>query len=207
MPLDTTAATVTAAMAQAGITLQNQDAPSVPAGSFPADGETISILRITGVTKVEQVSIPYPVTKEDDPTTYTGTTTIVTPGQNGVAEVTYAFQTINGVAQPQKEVSRVVTKQPVAEVEKVGTKAMPTNVSALNWAALANCESGGNPHAVDPSGTYYGLYQFSVSTWASLGGSGLPSNASAAEQTSRAEQLYQRSGAGQWPVCGHNLFS
>ncbi|HLK44030.1 MAG TPA: ubiquitin-like domain-containing protein, partial [Thermoleophilia bacterium] len=207
MPLDTTAATVADAMDQAGITLKNQDAPSVPAGSFPVDGETISILRITGVTKVEQVSIPYPVTKQDDPTTYTGTTTIVTPGQNGVAEVTYAFQTINGVAQPQKEVSRVVTKQPVAEVEKVGTKPMPTDVSQLNWAALANCESGGNPHAVDPSGTYYGLYQFSVSTWASLGGSGLPSNASPAEQTSRAEMLYQRSGAGQWPVCGHNLFT
>lgn len=207
VPLDTTAATVADAMGQAGITLRNQDSPSVAAGSFPVDGETISILRITGVTKVEQASIPYSVTKQDDPTTYVGTTTIVTPGQNGVAEVTYAFQTINGVAQPQKEVSRVVTKQPVAEVEKVGTKPMPTNVSQLNWAALANCESGGNPRAVDPSGSYYGLYQFSPSTWASLGGSGLPSNASPAEQTSRAEQLYQRSGAGQWPVCGHNLFS
>ena len=89
----------------------------------------------------------------------------------------------------------------------MGTKALPTNVSALNWGALANCESGGNPKAVDPSGTYYGLYQFSVSTWDSLGGSGLPSSASASEQTTRAELLYQRSGAGQWPVCGHFLFS
>jgi uncharacterized protein YabE (DUF348 family) len=203
----TTAATVADAMKQAGITLQNQDAPSVPAASMPTDGETISVLRITGTTKVEQVSIPYPVTKQDDPSSYVGSTTIVTAGVNGVAQVTYAFQTVNGVAQPQKEISRVVTKQPVTEVEKVGTKALPTNVSALNWAALANCESGGNPKAVDPSGTYYGLYQFSVSTWDSLGGSGLPSNASSSEQTTRAELLYQRSGAGQWPVCGHFLFS
>jgi resuscitation-promoting factor RpfB len=207
VPLDTTAPTVSAAMGQAGIVLHNQDTASVPAGSLPVDGETISILRITGTTKVEQVSIPYSVTQQSDPTSYVGSTTIVTPGVNGVAQVTYAFQTVNGVAQPQKETSRVVTKQPVNEVEKVGTKALPTDVSALNWAALANCESGGNPKAVDPSGTYYGLYQFSVSTWESLGGAGLPSNASSAEQTTRAELLYQRSGAGQWPVCGHNLFS
>lgn len=205
--LDTTAATVQDAMAQAGITLQNQDTASVALTSLPTDGETISILRITGTTEVKEVSIPYTVTKQDDPSSYVGSTTVVTAGQNGVAQVTYALQIINGVKQAPKEISRVVTKQPVAEVEKVGTKALPTNVASLNWAALANCESGGNPKAVDPSGTYYGLYQFSVSTWQSLGGSGLPSDASASEQTTRAELLYQRSGAGQWPVCGHYLFS
>ncbi len=205
--IDTTAATVQDAMGQAGITLQNQDTASVPMASLPTDGETISILRVTGTTEVKEVSLPYTVTKQDDPSSYVGTTTVVTPGQNGVAKVTYALQIINGVKQAPKEISRVVTKQPVTEVEKVGTKALPSSASGLNWAALANCESGGNPHAVDPSGTYYGLYQFSVSTWDSLGGSGLPSNASAAEQTTRAELLYQRSGAGQWPVCGHFLFS
>jgi uncharacterized protein YabE (DUF348 family) len=206
-PLDTTAATVQAAMGQAGITLQNQDTASVPMASLPIDGETISILRITGTTEVKQVSIPYSVTKQDDPSSYVGSTTVVTAGQNGVAQVTYALQIVNGVKQSPKEISRVVTKQPVTEVEKVGTKALPTNVASLNWAALANCESGGNPHSVDASGLYYGLYQFSISTWDSLGGTGLPSNASASEQTTRAELLYQRSGAGQWPVCGHFLFS
>jgi hypothetical protein len=76
----------------------------------------------------------------------------------------------------------------------------------LNWAALARCESGGNPRAVNPAG-YYGLYQFSPSTWRSVGGSGLPSRASSAEQTRRAVILYHRSGAGQWPHCGPRLFS
>src|SRR5205807_5946126 len=32
---------------------------------------------------------------------------------------------------------------------------------------LAQCESGGNPRAVDPTGTYFGLYQFTLTTWAS----------------------------------------
>jgi uncharacterized protein YabE (DUF348 family) len=205
--LDTTAATVQDAMGQAGITLANQDTASVPMASLPTEGETISILRVTGTTEVKEVAIPYTTSKQNDPSSYVGTTTVVTAGQNGVAKVTYALQIINGVKQSPKEISRVVTKQPVAEVEKVGTKALPSSASGLNWAALANCESGGNPHSVDPSGNYYGLYQFSISTWDSLGGSGLPSNASASEQTTRAELLYQRSGAGQWPVCGHFLFS
>jgi resuscitation-promoting factor RpfB len=77
----------------------------------------------------------------------------------------------------------------------------------LNWAALARCESGGNPSIVSSTGKYHGLYQFSQATWNSVGGSGSPSAASPAEQTARAKMLYSRSGAGQWPSCGKNLFS
>lgn len=73
------------------------------------------------------------------------------------------------------------------------------------WAALAQCESGGNPRAVSSNGLYYGLYQFSLSTWQSVGGSGLPSEASAAEQTQRAQALQARSGWGQWPYCSAKL--
>ena len=68
--------------------------------------------------------------------------------------------------------------------------------------AIAACESGGNPAAVDASGTYYGKYQFSMETWAAVGGSGSPAAASEAEQDQRAAMLYARSGPGQWPVCG-----
>ena len=40
-----------------------------------------------------------------------------------------------------------------------------------------------------------------------VGGSGNPADASAAEQTNRAQILYNRSGAGQWPHCGPRLFT
>jgi len=72
----------------------------------------------------------------------------------------------------------------------------------LNWVALARCEAGGNPRAVDPSGRYGGLYQFDSRTWRSLGGRGLPQDASAGEQTDRARELYQRRGIAPWPACG-----
>jgi peptidoglycan hydrolase-like protein with peptidoglycan-binding domain len=78
-------------------------------------------------------------------------------------------------------------------------------VTRLNWASLARCESGGNRRAVNPAG-YYGLYQFSPATWRSVGGSGLPSRASKAEQTRRAQTLFRRSGSSPWPHCGPRLF-
>jgi hypothetical protein len=73
------------------------------------------------------------------------------------------------------------------------------------WARLAQCESGGRVDAVSSNGRYFGLYQFSVSTWQAMGGSGLPSEASAAEQTQRAQALQARSGWGQWPACAAKL--
>ncbi|GAB2479752.1 resuscitation-promoting factor [Promicromonospora xylanilytica] len=72
------------------------------------------------------------------------------------------------------------------------------------WAALAECESGGDPTTNTGNG-YYGLYQFSLPTWEAMGGSGLPSDASAAEQTMRAQALQQQSGWGQWPACAASL--
>ncbi|MFC7404859.1 transglycosylase family protein [Georgenia alba] len=72
------------------------------------------------------------------------------------------------------------------------------------WAALAQCESGGDPTTNTGNG-YYGLYQFSLPTWQSVGGTGLPSEASASEQTMRAQILQQRAGWGQWPACAAEL--
>jgi len=75
-------------------------------------------------------------------------------------------------------------------------------VSQSTLDAIAACESGGNPAAVDSSGTYYGLYQFDLGTWASVGGKGSPADASPEEQSYRASLLYSRAGSSPWPVCG-----
>ena len=67
--------------------------------------------------------------------------------------------------------------------------------------AIAACESGGNPGTNTGNG-FYGKYQFTLSTWQSVGGSGNPASASEAEQNKRAALLYAREGASPWPVCG-----
>jgi peptidoglycan hydrolase CwlO-like protein len=69
-------------------------------------------------------------------------------------------------------------------------------------SSIAQCESGGNPGAISPGGTYRGKYQFLPSTWESVGGTGDPAQASEAEQDLRASILYEQVGASAWPVCG-----
>jgi resuscitation-promoting factor RpfC len=59
-------------------------------------------------------------------------------------------------------------------------------------------ESGGNARAVNPTSGAGGLYQFLPSTWAALGHSGLPQNASVAEQNQAFQQAYAQSGTSPW---------
>ena len=68
--------------------------------------------------------------------------------------------------------------------------------------SIAWCESKNNPRAIGGGGAYRGMYQFSFSTWAVVGGNGDPVVASRWEQTWRAWLLLSRHGAGHWPVCG-----
>lgn len=70
----------------------------------------------------------------------------------------------------------------------------------LRW-----CEARGNYAAVSASGTYRGAYQFSRSTWRSVGGTGDPAAASPVEQDLRARLLYEQRGRSPWPVCGRRL--
>ncbi len=83
-------------------------------------------------------------------------------------------------------------------------------VAGLNWAALAVCETLGNPRAFNPSGPYYGMYMFSLPMWRAAGGMRTPLDWPPEEQTYRAQVLYQRVAGrwrGQWPNCGARLFN
>jgi hypothetical protein len=99
-----------------------------------------------------------------------------------------------------------LAKRHLAKVERrkeaAQAAATPSVPIPPQLAAIAQCESGGDPTAVSSNGMYHGKYQFSVATWAAMGGSGLPSQAPEPEQDMRAAMLYARSGPSQWPVCG-----
>jgi hypothetical protein len=76
------------------------------------------------------------------------------------------------------------------------------------WVDLARCESNNNWQAVSANGLYYGGLQFHPDTWRSVGGSGLPNQASRAEQIHRAQLLLSRPWAtwgNQWPACSRML--
>lgn len=72
--------------------------------------------------------------------------------------------------------------------------------SSYCGAACVQCESGGNPNARSPDGTYWGLYQFDYSTWVAHGGNpGSYGSAGAAEQAAVASRVRYQA----WPICGH----
>lgn len=73
------------------------------------------------------------------------------------------------------------------------------------WAALARCESGGNPRAVDRAGLHFGLFQFDSGTWRGNGGVGNPTDATADEQLRVAKLLQARRGWAPWPECSRKL--
>lgn len=66
------------------------------------------------------------------------------------------------------------------------------------------CESGGRTDALEPPGGvggpygHYGLFQFDPPTWASVGGTGDPRDASSEEQWKRAMMLYAQRGFQPW---------
>ncbi len=204
----TNAATVREAVEEAGVTLRGQDTTSVAPGSFPRDGQTVTVMRITGSREVREEAIPFRVRRTEDPTLFRGTEVVAQPGQPGALRVTYALRSVNGVKQRPRRLGSEVVRAPQDRIVKVGTKPKPQSVTGadgLNWGALARCESGARPGAVDPSGTYGGLYQFDTRTWQALGGRGRPQDASASEQTFRAKKLYVQRGASPWPHCGRRL--
>ncbi|MFF4879806.1 transglycosylase family protein [Micromonospora sp. NPDC000668] len=76
--------------------------------------------------------------------------------------------------------------------------------AAVNWDAIAQCESSGNWH-INTGNGYYGGLQFSQSTWAGYGGKKYAARADLAsrgEQIAVAEKVLDGQGIGAWPTCG-----
>jgi uncharacterized protein YabE (DUF348 family) len=212
----TTAATAGDLLAEQGVALSPVDRTSL----YPTQPLLAAmVLRVTRV-QVREVattsSLDYKTVETPAPDAFVGDRKVTKRGVKGVQTVTWRVTTTDGVETGREQVSSVVTTPAVDEEVAVGSKEKPAPAPAtaatdvpsatadgLNWGALAKCESGGNPRAVNPAG-YYGLYQFSLSTWARVGGSGSPIDASPSEQTARAQALYARGGAGQWG-CGKHL--
>ncbi|MDB5168845.1 MAG: Transglycosylase-like domain protein [Candidatus Saccharibacteria bacterium] len=79
-----------------------------------------------------------------------------------------------------------------------------TRDRAASFAALRNCESGGNYQANTGNG-YYGAYQFDLRTFHGLGYSGRPDQASPATQDAAADRLQKGRGWSPWPSCARKL--
>jgi len=83
---------------------------------------------------------------------------------------------------------------PVAQA----SSASYSGASGSFQSCVIQAESGGDAGAVNASSGAGGLYGFLPSTWQALGYSGLPENASVAEQNAAFQKEYAQSGSSAW---------
>jgi Transglycosylase-like domain/G5-linked-Ubiquitin-like domain/G5 domain len=201
----TTAGTVRDVLAQVGVQLGQHDLVTPPADAAPT--ATIKVIRLLSDPVTKVVTIPPPTVRKKSKTVAAWGQKVIRKGRAGLKQIQVAYVPRHG-KKVKAVIAQHIKRKPVSQIIAVGPQPSGAGAAArLNWSALAKCESGGNPRAVNPAG-YYGLYQFNRQSWATVGGSGLPSQASAAEQTYRAQLLYNRVNGrwqGQWPNCGRYL--
>ena len=213
--IQTGALTVADVLAEQGITLGATDTVE-PAISTPvSDGQQITIFRVSVTTVTDVVAVPQSDQTVDDPALDKGTTVVATAGTPGQLQTVTQVTTVNGIETARQEIARTTVSEPTPNVVHVGSKSsldvqgsrvfFHDTEFGVNWDGLAYCESTNNPNAVNnPSGflSTYGLFQFDLPTWQSVGGSGNPGDASPEEQLVRAKLLYQSRGLEPW-LCGY----
>lgn len=213
--LITTKATLASALYEAGIVVLATDQVSTPLQTRMFSGLDVVIVRHTSGQHLETLAIPFSTATKADPNALVGTKAVAQQGKAGTLVRTWQLSFADGRQTGQSLVGQQITVAPVQQIIAIGTKPKPkpqpkpllffaTSADGLNWAALARCESGGRANAANAP--FYGMYQFRIGTWQAVGGTGLPSQASASEQTYRAQLLYKRSNwRTQWPLCGRYL--
>jgi hypothetical protein len=106
------------------------------------------------------------------------------------------------------EYAAALAEQEAAAAPPVASQpAPPPAVQGDPFDALAQCESGRNPNAYNPSGPYYGAFQFHPGTWNSYAPDmpGVPTDYSYAQQKVVAQRLQAARGWSPWPSCARQL--
>ena len=198
-----------------GIAIGPNDLVDPGATTPVTDGTAITITRVAVTTSTDTVDVAPADQTVDDPNLDKGTTQVAVAGTPGKQQVVTQVTTTNGVQTGRQEISRTTLVEATPNQVHVGSKStldwqgsrvfFHDTEFGVNWDGLAYCESTNNPHAVNnPSGflSTYGLFQFDLPTWATVGGSGNPGDASPEEQLMRAKLLYQSRGLEPW-LCGY----
>jgi resuscitation-promoting factor RpfB len=193
----------------------------------------VTIERVEYVEEVEEIALEFAEERRETSDLNRGTTRVQHEGREGVREDTYLVTLVDGEEVDRELISEEVVREPESRVVLVGTyvppppppptstssgssssRTAPSGVPAADdpvWERLAQCESNGNwslVHHATSSITYYGGLQFHADTWRTVGGSGLPHEASRAEQIYRAQVLLSKPWAtwgNQWPACSRML--
>ncbi len=137
-PVRTQAATVGDMLREKKIVLTTKDHVVPPLNTPITAGMTVQIWREGKQTITTQEAVPFAsqtVQSGDYPLGYQA---VQTPGQNGLATVTYEIVLdSSGQIVSKTEIARIVTVQPVTQVQVLGVKLSGTNFSAQSQAIMA----------------------------------------------------------------------
>ncbi|WP_320416867.1 transglycosylase family protein [Arthrobacter jinronghuae] len=217
-----TAATVRDLLKESGVQLGAADQISAPRSAGLVDGMGLKVTRVSaGVEETVTEPVPFTSTEVPNADLLEGEKKVTTAGVDGERSRVFSVTRVDGKEVGRTLVKESVTKEPVAEAVAKGTKKRPEAKPATGsgsggggeapasgtWAALAQCESGGNWHINNGNG-YYGGLQFSSSSWLGAGGGAyapVASEATPEQQIAVAEKLRANGGWGHWPSCASKL--
>jgi resuscitation-promoting factor RpfB len=228
--VETTAATVGAALADANIKPDSNDIVSADRSAAIKDGETLTYTKVDVKKETKKESIAYKTVRKNSSSITKGKTVVQRSGKSGTRKVEYRVVLHDGKVDSRKAVKSTVVTKPTTRVILVGTKKVtykapsstrsssksssksssssrssaPAVASGSVWDRLAQCESGGN-WSINTGNGFYGGLQFTLSTWRGYGGSGMPNNASRAQQIAIAKRVQAAQGWGAWPACSAKI--
>jgi hypothetical protein len=155
-----------------------------------------SIATKTGTTYIRLFDANSGITNPDQ--IYAGEVVVIPTATEQLPDRYGQFESTQTAIQSSPPAAPVAASQPT-NLSQVTT--IPNNSA---WTELAACESGGN-WATNTGNGFYGGLQFTLSSWQAMGGTGLPSDASEAQQIAIAQKLQSDQGWGAWPVCSMKL--
>lgn len=185
------------------ITMGKDDGISPSVSTPITAGMTVKLWRNGVQTITAEEDVAFTTRQVKDADHEVGYKQVQTKGENGKRTVTYEINMQNGVEVSRKEVNSNVTKQPVEQVEVVGTKFSNT-FSGSFAEALARLRSCEGSYTSNTGNGYYGAYQYDLKTWGNYQGYANASLAPPAVQDQKVWETYQRRGWSPWPSCSRS---
>jgi uncharacterized protein YabE (DUF348 family) len=138
--LNTLGTTVRDAVNEAGITLSHADKIAPEANAILSAGLDIKITRINFEEIVVEEDIAFQTVEKEDKTVLWRKKETTQEGEKGVQEKTYKITYTNGKETSRQLLGSKITKQPVSQIEVVGTKIVvgKTQTGDATWYVNGN---------------------------------------------------------------------
>lgn len=123
---------VSTALAAASVTLGEEDFADVALDESLSEGMDVKVSRVTYEEESKTEAVDYTVKQVETEDLYKGETKVQTQGVEGERTITYRNKLIDGEVVETTEISNEITKEPVQQVELIGTKTRPSGYATIS---------------------------------------------------------------------------